>query len=580
MIKLLYTYIKQHSLDAITVFVLAIAQVILQLAIVSMTKHILDGGVKQGDLHAILTASGIMLVLTVTMGAIVVLSAFISSRLSARFGFLIKKDLFNKILSFSSADFDHFGTSSLMSRATSDVATMQTLLVNLLRTSMLVPFIIVGLIVATLLIDFELSLILIVSFVITVTFMVVQCARSIPLFTAYRSLLDRLNVLMKENIIGARTIRAFGRETYTKEQFNDLNNLSAEESLRASLTTYYLTPLALIVMNLAVVIIYFAGTQKLMVGSIVISDLVLFFQYVAYFIASLAIVPFLVNLIPQAVVASRRISEILTHTPLSMSSSGDTSALSAMSTNKGASIEFRNVSFAYGSGKPVLHNISFTVPQGSTLAFIGQTGSGKSTIINLMNRMYDATSGQILINGIDVTHAPASEVHRLISVAPQKSLVLHDTVFVNISMGNPAVSEEDARIASDAMMFSEVLDRNNADLHFMMEPQGTNVSGGQRQRLNLARAYALPTAIYIFDDSFSALDVKTESVVRARLKERLQDKTVIMVAQKIRTVRDADQIIVLEQGRIAAIGTHNELMKHSELYQNICASQQYDEDEK
>lgn len=244
---------------------------------------------------------------------------------------------------------------------------------------------------------------------------------------------------------------------------------------------------------------------------------------------------------------------------------------------RGPSIEFRNVSFAYGAGKPVLHDVSFSIPAGATAALIGRTGSGKTTIVNLLDRRYDVTSGKILIDGRDVSQAPPAEVRRGISLAPQRSQVLHDTVLANIRMGNPLIGDEDAQRASDAMLFSEVLERNGADLSLMMEPQGTNVSGGQRQRLSLARAYARPARIYLFDDSFSALDAKTEATVRSRLRERTAGATCLMVAQKISTVRDADLIIVLEKGRVEASGTHEELLASSPLYRSICESQRIGE---
>ena len=572
MISLLRRYLRKYLKETVTNVVFVIAQVLLQLQVVSMTKVILNKGVKVGDVPVIVNTSVVMLLMTLAMGVSVVIASYMSSRVTACVTFDLQEDIFEKIVSFSQYDYNRFGGSTLMTRATSDVSNIQLFLLNFLRSCLLVPFVIVGLIIATATINLGLCAILVVAFAITITFMVLKSRQSIPPFNEYRTSLDRLNVLMREKIEGARSIRAFGRRQYETEKFDAVNHESVDVSLEADYKIYFLTPVALIIMNIAVVIIYYLGSIDLQNQIVSISDLILFFQYVTYFISSLALIPFLVNTLPKVVVSVARINEVLDFEETIVNNP------KATPSRCDGAITFKNVIFGYNGAKDVIADISFHAEPGTTTAFIGATGSGKSTIMYLLDRMYDPTFGEIFVDGVNVRDMDIEALRSRISFASQKTLVLQDTVYNNIAMGNEAITRDGAKACCDATMFSEVFDHLDNGLDSEMAQGGMNVSGGQKQRLSLARAIARDAEIYVFDDTFSALDLKTEATVRKSIKERLAGKTVIMVAQKISTIKDADNIIVLEKGRIAAQGTHEQLLATCPVYQEIYESQDYGEE--
>lgn len=572
MFRLLGRYLKKYPKETVFNVVFVIVQVLLQLQIVSLTKVILNQGVKASDVPVIINTSVLMLLMTLAMGISVVIASYLSSRITASVTFDLQEDIFKRIVSLSEYDYNHFGGSTLMTRATSDVSTIQLFLLNFLRSCLLVPFVIVGLIIATAFISLKLCAVLVIAFAITIVFMVVKSRQSIPPFNEYRSSLDRLNVLMREKIEGARSIRAFGKRSYETDKFEEVNRKSVKVSLEADYKIYYLTPVALIIMNLAVVIIYYLGSVELQSQIVTISDLILFFQYVTYFISTLALIPFLVNTLPKVVVATSRIREVLDFKETIVNDP------KGVPERDDGEVEFRNVIFGYSGAKDVIADISFHASPGTTTAFIGATGSGKSTIMYLLDRMYDPTFGEVLVDGMNVRDMDIGDLRSRISYATQKTMVLHDTVYNNIAMGNDAITRDEALGCCDATLFSEVFEHLDDGLDSMMAQGGMNVSGGQKQRLSLARAIARDAEIYIFDDTFSALDLKTEATVRRNIAERLADKTVIMVAQKIDTIRDADNIIVLEKGRIAAQGTHDELLATSPVYREIYESQDYSED--
>ncbi|MCH3943335.1 MAG: ABC transporter ATP-binding protein [Atopobiaceae bacterium] len=569
MISLLRRYLRKYLWETVANVVFVIAQVLLQLQVVSMTKVILNKGVKVGDVPVIVNTSVVMLLMTLAMGVSVVIASYMSSRVTACVTFDLQEDIFKKIVSLSQYDYSRFGGSTLMTRATSDVSNIQLFLLNFLRSCLLVPFVIVGLIIATAMISLGLCAILVVAFALTIAFMVLKSKQSIPPFNEYRSSLDRLNVLMREKIEGARSIRAFGRRQYETEKFDAVNRESVDVSLEADYRIYFLTPVALIIMNVAVVVIYYLGSIELQSQIVSISDLILFFQYVTYFISSLALIPFLVNTLPKVVVSVARIREVLDFEETIVN---DPKTAPARCDGE---ITFKNVIFGYDGAKDVIADISFHAKPGTTTAFIGATGSGKSTIMYLLDRMYDPTFGEIFVDGVDVRDMDLEALRSRISFASQKTLVLQDTVYNNIAMGDETITRDDAKACCDVTMFSEVLDHLDNGLDSEMAQGGMNVSGGQKQRLSLARAIARDAEIYVFDDTFSALDLKTEAMVRKSIKERLAGRTVIMVAQKISTIRDADNIIVLEKGRIAAQGTHGELLATCPVYQEIYESQDY-----
>jgi ATP-binding cassette subfamily B protein len=535
-----------------------------------MTKNILNQGVRVGNVDVVVSSSTLMIVFSICMGLSVIVSSYLSAYLTASFTFDLQEDIFNKILSLSLFDFNKFGGSTLMTRTTSDVNRIQLFMLNALRSCLLLPFVIAGLIIATAYINLLLCSILVVAFIATILFIVVFSQKSIPLFNKNRTILDNINSIVREKITGIRYIRAFGRREYEVRKFKEINEKLFETSLNATEKIFFLTPVSLIIMNIAVVLMYSAGSIQIQSNLISISDLIIFFQYVTYFISSLSLIFFIVNLLPDVHVSSKRINEILNFEPSIINEPKD--VYKEEISNK---IEFKNVIFGYSGAKSVIADISFFVKERTTTAFIGAMGSGKSTVMYLLNRMYDSTFGEILIDGINIKDMDIHDLRSKISFTTQKTMVLQDTVFNNIAMGNSNISRDDAMDCCDLTLFSEVFEYLPNGLDSEMAQDGMNISGGQKQRLSLARTLAKDTEIYVFDDCFSALDLKTESKVMRNIKEELKDKTILMVAQKISTIIDADNIILLDEGKIIAQGTHNELLKSSNIYQEIYESQMY-----
>lgn len=538
------------------------------------TKSIIDKGIYTNNIDFIYHAGMMMILFTVLYGLSMLASSYLSSYVSASVTCDVREGLFSKIISFSPFDFNKFGGSSLMTRATADTTRIQIFMINFLRNAILVPVVVIALIIATAQINLELCGILVVAFAVTMTFMVLKSRQSLPLFASVQTKLDRLNLLFKEKIQGVRLIRAFNKQEYEINKFNTLNDDFNRSSLDASLKLYYLTPLALIVMNLAVLLIYFIGSIQLKSRMISISDLILFFQYVAYFISCLGIVPFIVTTLPKTIVATDRIEDVLYYDE-SIVNSYDGEIVRETYNEDAPLIEYKNVIFGYTGAKDVIADISFKVNEGSTTAFIGSTGSGKSTIMYLLNRLYDSTFGEILYKGVNIKNMDISDLRDRISYTSQKTMVLNDTVYANLAMGNENLSYEDARRICDLTKFSEVFPSLPDGLDSVMAQGGMNVSGGQKQRLSLGRTLAKDAEIYVFDDCFSALDSKTEFEVRSNIKEYLKGKTVFMIAQKISTIMDADNIIVLDKGHIVDQGTHDYLLNNCKLYQEIYATQSY-----
>lgn len=573
--KFLKDYVTPYYKQIAVIGILVVLQVVFQLKILQLTKSIINKGIGSGNIDFIINTGMLMLILTVCYGLSMVVSSYVSASISAGVTCDVREALFNKVISFSPYDFKEFGSSTLMTRATADTTRIQIFMINILRNAMLIPVVIVALIVATAMINVELCSIMVVAFVLTIIFIVIKNKQSIELFTRVQQKLDRLNLLLKEKIEGVRSIRAFGKQDYEHEKFQRMNEEYNEDSLLAAYKLYYLTPIALIIMNLAVLLIYFLGSIQLQQKLINIGDLILLSQYVTYFISCLAIIPFLVTTLPKTLVATDRIEEVLYYENTIKNDPSEEYLKFGPEDADDDVIEYKNVIFGYDGAKDVIADINLKSPKGTTTAFIGPTGSGKSTIVYLLNRLYDPTFGEIIINGTNIKEMDIGDLRDRISFCSQKTMILNDTVYENIAMGNENLSREKAEEVCELTRFSEVFDFLPDGLDSVMAQGGMNVSGGQKQRLSLARTIAKDAEIYVFDDCFSALDAKTERIVRDNIKEYLKGKTVFMVAQKINTIMDADNIVVLEKGRIVQQGTHEELLKSCDLYQEIYETQSY-----
>ena len=565
-------YVLPYWKYLILAILVIILQVYLQINIMQETKNIIDIGIKHSDFNFIDNAGIYMMELTTLFGLSMIAASYLSAYISASVTCDVREALFEKVVSLSPIDFNQIGASSLMTRATADTTRIQIFMINFLRNALVIPVVIIAVIIAAAEINLILCGILVIAFILTILFMELKSKQSIPLFNRLQKKLDYLNLKFKEKIEGVRSIRAFGKQHSEIEEFWELNDEFNEESVYAELKLYYLTPVALIVMNLAILLIYYVGSIQLKAKIVSISDLILFFQYVTYFVSCLGILPFLVDTMPKTIVVTERIEEVLymdetvVNNPVNDSLIDDDNA---------ALVEYKEVIFGYTGAKGVIADISFKAEKGTTTAFIGPTGSGKSTVFYLLNRLYDPTFGEILYNRRNIKEMDIRELREKIAYANQKTLVLNDTVYANIAMNNPNLSREKAMEVCELSRFNEVFDFLPDGLDSVMAQRGMNVSGGQKQRGSIARTLAKDAEIYVFDDCFSALDSKTEYAVRQNVREYLKGKTVFVIAQKISTIMDADNIIVLDKGCIADQGTHEYLLENCELYQEIYATQTY-----
>ncbi|MDD6776937.1 ABC transporter ATP-binding protein [Methanobrevibacter sp.] len=546
-------------------------QVYFQIEIINMSKVILDNGVKVNNFEVIYNSGILMLIYTLGSMIMVTLVSYITSYITGKVSFDLRSKMFRKVTDLSLYDFNKFESASLMNRATGDINVIQLFILNLLRSCLLIPFVIVGVIIETVLINRTLAAILIVFFIITILFMFIKGNKSIIFFNKLQVSVDRLNLLLREKVYGVRSIRAFGKEDYERNKFEKANDDSYELNIESSLKLYYVAPMAVLLMNVAVVIIYYVGGIQLQYNMVNVADLLLFFQYITYFLSSLALIPFIVKIMPKAIVASNRIEEVFEYEPILLNNP----IKQEYKEDSFKGVEFNNVIFGYSGAKDVIADINFKAPKGTTTALIGATGSGKSTVMYLLNRMYDPTFGEILIDGVNIKDIDLKELHSKISFGSQKSMVFNDTVIENIRMSDDSITREDIERACEITLFTDAFKSLPSGIDSIIEENGTNISGGQRQRLSLARTIAKDSDIYIFDDTFSALDMKTEKIVRENIKELLKDKTVFMVAQKISTIIDADNILVFDAGRIVCQGTHEELLEKCEIYKEIYESQAY-----
>ena len=536
-----------------------------------MSKVILDNGVKVNNFEVIYNSGILMLIYTLGSMIMVTLVSYITSYITGKVSFDLRSKMFRKVTDLSLYDFNKFESASLMNRATGDINVIQLFILNLLRSCLLIPFVIVGVIIETVLINRTLAAILIVFFIITILFMFIKGNKSIIFFNKLQVSVDRLNLLLREKVYGVRSIRAFGKEDYERNKFEKANDDSYELNIESSLKLYYVAPMAVLLMNVAVVIIYYVGGIQLQYNMVNVADLLLFFQYITYFLSSLALIPFIVKIMPKAIVASNRIEEVFEYEPILLNNP----IKQEYKEDSFKGVEFNNVIFGYSGAKDVIADINFKAPKGTTTALIGATGSGKSTVMYLLNRMYDPTFGEILIDGVNIKDIDLKELHSKISFGSQKSMVFNDTVIENIRMSDDSITREDIERACEITLFTDAFKSLPSGIDSIIEENGTNISGGQRQRLSLARTIAQDSDIYVFDDTFSALDMKTEKIVRENIKELLKDKTVFMVAQKISTIIDADNILVFDAGRIVCQGTHEELLEKCEIYKEIYESQAY-----
>ncbi len=568
--KKLIKYYKPYVLSIIGIFVFLFVQTMTDLALPDYMSKIVDDGIVKGDNDFILRVGLQMLGISLLGAACSVIVGFLSARLAAFSSMHMRSDLFAKVESFSNAEFDNFSTASLITRSTNDVQQVQMFVVLLFRMVLAAPIMGIGGIVRAVSKSANMTWIIALAVVVILGLMLIIYSVTMPKFKLVQKMVDRLNLIMRERLDGLLVSRAFIAEDHEEHRFDNANKDLTKLNLFVNRAMVLMMPVMMLVMNCISVLIVWVGSKAVDMGSMQIGDMMAFIQYTMQIVMSFLMVSMIFIMAPRAAVAANRIGEVLSTKPVVV----DPKESAEFLPEKKGVVEFKDVTFRYpGADDEVLKNISFTANPGETTAIIGSTGSGKSTLINLIPRFYDATEGQILVDGVDVRDVSQHALREKIGYIPQKGILLSGTIASNLRYGREDASDELVQKSAAIAQATEFIDSKPEGYDTPIAQGGTNVSGGQKQRLSIARALVKQADVYIFDDSFSALDFKTDSALRAALKQELGDATVIIVAQRISTIKNAEKILVLDEGNLVGMGTHQELMDSCEVYKEIALSQ-------
>jgi ATP-binding cassette subfamily B multidrug efflux pump len=518
----------------------------------------------------ILTTGLWMLLIALAGGAATVMVSFFAARISSAVARDLRRDVFRKVESFSNHEFDQYSTASLITRTTNDVTQVQMLVMMGIRMLCYAPIMAVGGIIMAIRKSVSMSWIIALACIVLVGIIAVIFSIAIPKFKIMQQLIDRLNLVSRENLNGLMVIRAFGTQKFEEDRFDKSNKDLTNNSLFVNRIMVFMMPAMMLIMNAVTLLIVWVGAHQIANSTMQVGDMMAFMQYAMQIIMSFLIISIMFIMVPRAAVSGGRIAEVLSVEPSIEDKKTKTEFVKA----KTGYVEFKDVSFRYnGADEDALEHITFTAKPGQTTAFIGSTGSGKSTLINLIPRFYDVTAGQVLVNGVDVKDVTQHELRDQIGYVPQKGILFSGTIASNLRYGDKNASDEEIRTAATVAQAIGFIDEKAEGFESEIAQAGTNVSGGQKQRLSIARALVKKPPIYIFDDSFSALDFKTDAVLRRALKEHTGDSTVLIVAQRVSTIMGAEQIIVLDEGKIMGIGTHEELLRACPTYNEIASSQ-------
>ncbi len=573
MIKL-FKFLKPFSALIFGVLVLVFLQTLSDLYLPTLMSDIINKGVMQGDTDYIWKIGGLMLLVSGGGVLCAVIASFLSAKVALGFGTVLRSKVFRRVESFSLEEFDKFGTSTLITRTTNDITQVQMVTILIMRMMIGAPMMAIGGIILALQKDKPLTLVLAVAIPVMAIVIALVAVKVIPLFRAIQKKVDKINLVLREKLTGVRVIRAFNRGDHERIRFEEANNDLTATYIRVNKIMAFMLPAIMLIMNVTSLAILWFGIKRIDSGDMQIGSLIAFTQYAIQIMFSMIMVAMMFVMVPRAQAAAVRINEVLETIPRIVESKTQNGSF----TGKG-SVEFRDVTFSYhGAEEPAIRNITFSAHPGEITAIIGSTGSGKSTLVNLIPRFYDIDSGNILVDGVDIREMSQECLRSKIGLVPQKALLFTGTVTENIKFGNDSATDEEVRHAAEVAQASGFISEMDGGYEHQITQGGTNVSGGQKQRLSIARALVRKPEIYIFDDSFSALDFKTDAKLRAALKNEIAESTVIIVAQRVGTVMDADRIIVMNEGRIAGIGTHKELLNTCEVYREIVSSQLSEEE--
>lgn len=567
---LLVRYLKPAWPLLAAVIVFQLGQSIASLLLPTLSADIIDNGVVTGDIPYIWSVGSLMLGITLVQVVCAIVAVYFGSKLAMGMGRDIRAALFDRVVGFSQREIGQFGTPSLITRNTNDVQQVQ-MLVQVTATLMVsAPILAIGGVVLAIRQDVGLSWLMAISIPVLLIVVGLIIVRMVPYFQLMQTRIDRINQVMREQLTGIRVIRAFVREHEERARFRSGSEGVAETGLRAGNLMALMFPAIMLVMNVSGVAVIWFGAFQIQAGEAEIGTLFAFLQYLMQILMGVMMATFMFVMIPRASVSAKRIGEVL-----ATQSSVRTAASPTRPSEFRADIDFDGVEFSYpGADQPVLKNLSFRVPAGTTTAIIGSTGAGKSTLIGLVPRLFDATAGSVRVAGVDVRDWDPDDLWSRIGLMPQRAFLFSGTVASNLRYGNADATDDDLWRALEIAQARDFVAEMPLGLEEPIAQGGTNVSGGQRQRLAIARALVKRPDIYIFDDSFSALDVATDATLRSALTTHVPHATRLVVAQRVSTVRDADQIVVIDHGEIVGLGTHSELLETSETYREIVSSQE------
>jgi ATP-binding cassette subfamily B protein len=537
-------------------------------------SDIVNNGIAKSDNTYILNTGKTMILVALGDGICVIVANFIGSQVAIKFGKKLRSMLFAKAENFSLHEFDKVGTASMITRTTNDIVQIQQLLVMIMRMLISAPLMCIGGIILAAHKDAKLTLIFAVAIPLLITVVGIFLSKALPYFKAIQKKLDKLNLVTREGLTGIRVIRAFNNISREKKKFNNANLELRDTSLTVNRIMAGLMPFMMVILNITQLAVIWFGAIRIDNGGLQVGDMMAFLQYAMQIMFSFLMMAMMFVMIPRAEASAVRISEVLAMDPEIV----DAKETKKLEGERGH-IEFRDVTFSYpGAEQSAINNISFNAKPGEITAIIGGTGSGKSTLINLIPRFYDIDSGSILIDGIDTRELTQEDLRSKIGFVPQKAVLFTGTISENIRFGNREASDDEVEHASKVAQAYDFITDMKEGFDSVIAQGGSNVSGGQKQRLSIARALVRRPEVYVFDDSFSALDFKTDAKLRAALKSETKQSTVIIVAQRISTVMEADRIIVLDEGRVVGMGTHRELLNSNEVYKEIASSQLSEEE--
>jgi ATP-binding cassette subfamily B protein len=570
-IGLLRHYLRPYRRPIVIVLVMLLIQSIAQLYLPNLNADIIDKGIATGDQQYIVSVGALMLVVTLLMGTVSVIAVYFAAKVAMGFGRDARAAIFGASETFSKVEMDRFGAASLITRNTNDVQQVQTVVFMGLTVIASAPMMIIGGIILAVREDPFLSLLLLVILPLMLLVIGLTMRRAIPLFQAMQRKVDGINQVMRETLAGVRVIRAFVRTGHEETRFDARNRDLFSTAISVNRLFAITIPVMTLIMNMSTVAVMWFGAQRVADGAMGIGNLTAFLQYVILVMFSVLTAVLMFILVPRAAVSSGRIVEVLDTKP---TIHDPVTPVPLHAVTEPGVVEFRDVTFSYpGAEQPVLKGISFTARPGETTAIVGSTGSGKTTLINLIPRLYDVTSGSVLVDGVDVRQLDRSDLWTRIGFVPQKSFLFSGTVASNLRYGDMDATDQELWRALDIAQARDFVAQIDGQLEGPITQGGMNVSGGQRQRLAIARAIVRKGAIFVFDDSFSALDYATDARLRAALSSELSHTTLIIVAQRVGTIMNADRIVVMEAGAVVGIGTHRELLASNETYQEIVYSQ-------